>query len=216
MNFLPKAILGVGLVLTAQAVRADALSVDVWADNWFAMYVDGALVLEDSVSITTERSFNAERATFDVELPAQVAFIAKDFKENDTGLEYIGSRRQQMGDGGLIFQIKDAAGDVVVASDQSVKCLVTHYAPIDTSCEDARNPVEGEGVCASKTQSEPSGWMLAGFDDSTWPAATEHSERAVDPKMGYDEVTWARTAKLIWGPDLERDNTLICRVTLGE
>ena len=29
---------------------------DVWADNWFALYVGDRLLIEDSVSITTERS----------------------------------------------------------------------------------------------------------------------------------------------------------------
>ena len=37
---------------------------EVWADNWFAMYIGDKLVLEDSVSITTERSFNAESFGF--------------------------------------------------------------------------------------------------------------------------------------------------------
>lgn len=38
---------------------------EVWADNWSSMYVDGVLVMEDSVSITTERSFNEEVFTFE-------------------------------------------------------------------------------------------------------------------------------------------------------
>jgi hypothetical protein len=29
--------------------------IEVWADNWMAVYVDGVLIGEDSVSITTER-----------------------------------------------------------------------------------------------------------------------------------------------------------------
>lgn len=40
---------------TTQQFRAD-----VWADNWFAMYIGDRLVAEDSVPIITERSFNAE------------------------------------------------------------------------------------------------------------------------------------------------------------
>ena len=216
MNVLPKTIFGAALLLAGQAVSAETYNVDVWADNWFAMYVNGTLVLEDSVPISTERSFNAETGAFSVDGTAQVAIITKDFKENDTGLEYIGTRRQQMGDGGLIFQIKDSTGGAVLVSSSDVKCLVTHYAPADTSCEGSDNPVEGEGVCASETQAEPDDWMTADFDDSAWSAATEHTEQAVDPKFGYDEVSWDGSAKLIWGEDLERDNTLICRVTLGE
>jgi len=33
---------------------------EVWADNWFALYLDQDLIIEDSVSINTERSFNSE------------------------------------------------------------------------------------------------------------------------------------------------------------
>ena len=42
---------------------ATTFTAQVWADNWFALYVNGELVGEDSVSITTERSFNAETIT---------------------------------------------------------------------------------------------------------------------------------------------------------
>ena len=38
--------------------------------------------------------------------------------------------------------------------------------------------------------------------------------RQVDPKMGYDEITWAEDAELIWGPDLEQSNTVLCRLTV--
>ena len=43
---------------------------EVWADNWFALYVNGELVGEDSTPITTERSFNAETITFTATYPA--------------------------------------------------------------------------------------------------------------------------------------------------
>ena len=67
---------------------------DVWADNWFAFYLGETLVIEDSVPISTDRSFNAESFEFNADYPLQLNFVAKDFKENDTGLEYIGSPRQ--------------------------------------------------------------------------------------------------------------------------
>ena len=72
---------------------------EVWADNWFALYVNGELVGEDSTPITTERSFNAETITFTATYPLTIAIEAKDFKETDSGIEYIGERNQQMGDG---------------------------------------------------------------------------------------------------------------------
>lgn len=101
----------------ATTATAETFSADVWADNWFEMRVDGVQVAEDSVPITTERSFNAESFEFEAERPFTIGVVAKDFKENDTGLEYIGTNGQQMGDGGIIFQIRNAAGETVAVSD---------------------------------------------------------------------------------------------------
>ena len=71
----------------ADASTPSTFSVDVWADNWMAVYVDGELIGEDSVSITTERSFNAETFTFEAAYPFTIAIEAKDFKETDSGIE---------------------------------------------------------------------------------------------------------------------------------
>ena len=48
---------------------------------------DDALLVEDSESITTERSFNAERFSFEADYPLVLNFVVKDFKEDDSGLE---------------------------------------------------------------------------------------------------------------------------------
>ena len=201
------------LAVTASPLWAETFSADVWADNWFEMRINGEQVAEDSVSITTERSFNAESFSFEAERPFVVGLVAKDFKENDTGLEYIGTRRQQMGDGGVIVQIM-SGGQTVAVSDASWQCFVTHIAPLDKSCESADNPVAGEGACGFEITDEPAGWDTASFDASDWPAADVFSEAQVDPKMGYDEITWDGEAELIWGPDLEQVNTLLCRLTV--
>ncbi|WP_027134606.1 PEBP family protein [Geminicoccus roseus] len=194
--------------------RAETYAADVWADNWFEMRINGAKVAEDSVPITTERSFNAESFQFQAERPFVVGLVAKDFKENDTGLEYIGTRRQQMGDGGVIVQIRDASGETVAVSDAAWQCLVIHTAPMDKACERAPHPVAAEGACMFEAAEEPAGWDQAGFDASDWPQATVHSEREVSPKDGYDDIRWSAAAKLIWGPDLEQDNTILCRFTV--
>lgn len=194
---------------------AETVTVDVWADNWFELYVDGQMVLQDSVPITTERSFNAETKQLDIQRPAQVAFVVKDFKENDTGLEYIGSRKQQMGDGGFIAQFRDASGQVIAATDRNTFCMVVHHAPVQTSCAKDKNPRVGQGACASRQAAEPAGWTAAGFDDAGWSAAHEYSERQVRPKQGYDRVRWDAKARLIWTGNLEQDNTILCRMTVN-
>lgn len=202
------------LATSALPLSAETLFADVWADNWFEMRIDGAQVAEDSVPITTERSFNAESFTFEAERPFVIGLVAKDFKENDTGLEYIGSRRQQMGDGGVILQIMDEAGELVAVSDDGWQCLVIHSAPLDKSCEKSSDPVAGEGACTFESIDEPEGWDLAHFDASGWPQASVYSAREVGPKDGYDRISWADDADLIWGPDLEQSNTVLCRLTV--
>lgn len=215
MDHLMRTFLAATIALCPALATAETLTADIWVDNWFAMSVNGTQVIEDSVSITTERSFNAETTSFTADLPMTIAITAKDFKENDTGLEYIGTRRQQMGDGGLIAQFKDASGATVAVTDSNTRCLVVHRAPVDVSCADASNPVEGEGACASITTEIPADWTSPGFDDSAWPNATVHSERAVSPKDGYDEISWDGAAELIWSDDLVQDNTLLCRMVIG-
>lgn len=188
------------------------LDAQIWADNWFALYVNEKMVAEDPVPITTERSFNAEAYQLSINLPAQFALIIKDFKENDSGLEYIGRRRQQIGDGGFIAQFKDASnGKLMAVSNNSWTCKAIHQAPLNKSCERSSNPL---AECKSTIINEPENWMTSGFDDSDWPQAVEHSARAVRPHGGYDQYTWEPSAKLIWTEDLEIDNTILCRFTL--
>lgn len=202
------------LFMSTSALSAESFTADVWADNWFEMRIDGTKVAEDSVPITTERSFNAESFEFEAQRPFVIGLVAKDFKENDSGLEYIGTRRQQMGDGGLILQIKNTAGESVAVSNADWQCLVIHTAPLDKSCEAVTNPVPGEGVCAFETRDEPDGWDQAGFDASDWTQANTYSEREVSPKDGYNRIDWVEGASLIWGPDLEQSNTILCRLTV--
>lgn len=195
--------------------NSTTFQLEAWADNWFAAYLGEELIVEDSVSINTERSFNAETATFEASYPLHLNFILKDFRENDTGLEYIGARNQQMGDGGFIMQLTDTGtGEVVAVTDESFMCTVIHTAPLDKSCERENNPIAGTGPCTFEDLGEPDGWKAVDYDDSAWTATTIHSARAVDPKQGYDDISWDSAAQFIWGPDLETNNTVLCRVTV--
>tara|TARA_R110001583_G_scaffold51161_4_gene159715 strand:- start:45 stop:2324 length:2280 start_codon:yes stop_codon:yes gene_type:complete len=190
---------------------------EAWADNWFAAYIGEDLLVEDSVAITTERSFNAESVAFSANYPIHLNLILKDFKQNDTGLEYIGASNQQMGDGGFKLQITDSDSQQVVAvSNNDWKCEVLHQAPLNKLCEAESNPIAGEGYCTFNTQPAPENWLKIDFDDSLWANASEHNTAAVNPKGGYDKIDWDDSAKIIWGKDLETDNTLICRTTIEQ
>lgn len=192
---------------------AASFQIEVWADNWMAVYVNGEMVGEDSVSITTERSFNAETFNFEATYPFTVAIEAKDFKETDSGIEYIGEQNQQMGDGGIIAQITDTAtGTVVAVTDSSWSSLVIHRAPLNTECVSDADP---DATCEYEIIEPPDNWTTTEFDDSAWSTATEWSAADVDPKMGYDEISWTDSAQLIWGPDLEIDNTVLLRTSVS-
>ena len=189
---------------------------EVWADNWFAFYLGSRLIIEDSVPITTERSFNAESFIFKANYPLSINFIIKDFKENDTGLEYIGSSRQQMGDGGFIAQFTDTkTGKIIAVSDSDWKCKVIHEAPLDNSCVNENKPQAGKEPCEFISLEEPRDWKEKDYDDSSWSSATTHSKSSVRPKDGYNQINWNYTSKLIWSDNLETHNTILCRIHIS-
>ena len=119
-----------------------------------------------------------------------------------------------MGDGGLIFQITDAAtGRLVAVSDHRLRCLVTHKAPLNPECAKSRNPAQD---CKARILPEPAGWKALNFDTSKWEAAKLYTEDEVGPKGGYDEIRWDRSAKLVWTSDLVADNTLLCKLRIDK
>jgi len=197
---------------TAVKSVQSSFTAEVWADNWFSLYINGKLVGEDSVPITTEKSFNSERITFTASYPFTIAMVTKDFKQNDTGLEYIGTGRQQMGDGGFVAQFTDTStGRVVATTSSAWHGLVIHQAPLNTSCEKSSKP---DVDCTSKISEEPTGWTQPTYSDASWPAATVYSKDAVGVKDGYNNISWSSNAQLIWTSDLKIDNTILWRYTV--
>jgi len=120
-----------------------------------------------------------------------------------------------MGDGGVIAQIRDSEGMTIAVTDGTWRCLVIHEAPLDKQCASEDNPVAGKGPCGFATTEQPVGWDTTNFDDSSWLDAEVYSAREVRPKDGYDRINWNENAKLIWGPDLETNNTLLCRLRIN-
>ena len=189
---------------------------EVWADNWFALYNGETLIKEDSVPITTERSFNSESFTFQASYPLHLNFVVKDYKANDTGLEYIGTPKQQTGDGGFVAQFTDVAtGKVVAVTNQSAKVLVIHKAPLNPACAKEANPIAGQGTCRFTATLEPSTWKKSDFNDSAWSKASEFTMAEVGPKDGYLNIAWNSSAKFIWGSDLFTDNTVLVRMNVA-
>ena len=191
------------------ATPLTSFTADVWADNWFALYVNGVKVAEDPVPITTTKSFNKVSVTFKAKYPLTIAIQAKDYTENQTGLEYIGTPQQQIGDGGLIAQIHEAtSGKLVAGTDSNWKALVTFKAPLDESCAKSPQPTID---CKSMSVQPPAKWNSTTYSDSKWPKASEYTQAEVGVKDGYNEVTWDPRAKLIWSDSLTLDNTVLFR-----
>lgn len=198
----------------ATSAQSSTFTAEVWADNWFSLYVNGQLVGEDSVPITTERSFNAEAITFTATYPLTIAMITKDYKETDSGLEYIGEPNQQMGDGGFVAQFTDnATGEIVATTNEDWRGLVIQTAPLNSECEKSADP---DTECQFETLEEPNGWTLPSFDDATWPTATVYTADEVGVKDGYDTITWDTDAELIWGSNLNTNNTILWRTLVPQ
>lgn len=198
----------------SQTTGSTSILGEVWADNWFALHINGQKVVEDSIPITTERSFNAERFNFKANLPMTIAIELRDYVQNETGLEYIGTDRQQMGDGGAIFQFTSKR-KLLAASSSSTKCFVVQSAPVSNDCAEETRPAVNSGACAQVTSKRPDNWTVPSFDDSAWEPAQVYSAASVNPKDGYNQIKWNAKAQLIWSNDLVRDNVLLCRLTIG-
>ena len=195
----------------AVAVSAKTISfkAEIWADNWFALYINGKKVGEDSVSIKTERSFNSETISFKATYPLTVGVIAKDYVENSSGLEYIGKPNQQIGDAGIAIQITDLKSNQVVGySNSTWKVLVIDRAPLNEECVTSSNPIVD---CKSSNLALPKTWATSTYKDSTWQKASLFTKEEVGVKEGYFDITWSSKTKLIWSSDLRLDNTILLR-----
>jgi phosphatidylethanolamine-binding protein (PEBP) family uncharacterized protein len=194
---------------SAFATTSTAFQAEVWVDNWFSLYVDGKKVGQDSVQFNTEKSFNSSIIKFTATYPFEVGVVARDYIENDSGLEYIGKSNQQIGDAGFIMQIREVkTGKIVSTSSSKWRSLVIQRAPLNIACVSSKNPVSD---CKSMKSTVPSGWTLKTFKDSAWKSSTEFSKEDVGVKDGFFDFTWNSAAQLIWSSDLKLDNTVLFR-----
>jgi len=201
-------------VAHAAVSKSISFQAEIWADNWFALYVNGKKVGEDSVPITTEKSFNSEKIKFTATYPLTIGLMAKDFVENASGLEYIGKSNQQIGDGGIILQIRDLTTNQIVAyTDSTWKSLVVFKAPLNPECVTSKAPLTD---CKSQTIKNSTTWYLSTYKDSSWLNAKEFTKEAVGVKDGYFNIDWSANAKLIWSNDLKLDNTILFRKVVSE
>jgi hypothetical protein len=196
-----RSILALALLFSSLGLsHAQPRAITAWlyADNYVELYVNGRLVVKDPIVFTPH---NVVVTKFRASYPMTIAVLLKDFAHPRTGLEYNHSR---IGDGGFIARFSNG-----VVTDRSWRCHLVSRGPVNRRCL-AEDPAR---TCRVETKPVPKGWATPGFDDRSWPRATVHSERAVRPLSVYYRHKWAG-AKFIWSPDLEIDNTVLCRKTV--
>jgi Raf kinase inhibitor-like YbhB/YbcL family protein len=167
---------------------ADTMKLNVYADNWFMLYVNDRLVAVDSIQFTPH---NVVSVDFLPEYPMTIAVLAKDNADPKTGMEYGTS----IGDAGLC--IKFADGTVTNATWKAKNFF--------------HGPVNGDTANPKVIQEPlPANWWAVDFDDSTWKNAKEYTVEEVDPKQPYFDNDF-EGAKFIWTDDIALDNTVIFR-----
>lgn len=172
----------------------DAIRANVYADNWFKLYINGNLVVVDSISFIPHNVVSVDILP---EYPMTIAVMAKDNADPDTGLEY---NNNNLGDGGFILKFGDGT-----VTNASWKAKSYFHGPINRDMESPK----------TRHTAIPENWFSVDFDDSSWGKAVEHSEEAVGPKSPFYENDF-EGAKWIWTDDLALDNTVIFRTNIEE
>lgn len=168
---------------------SDTIKANVYADNWFMLYVNGELVAVDSIKFIPHNVISVDILPA---YPMTIAVMAKDNADPKTGMEYANTN---IGDGGFILKFGDGT-----VTNASWKAKQFSRGPID---RDTKNPrVENTPI--------PDNWFAVDFDDSKWGNAKEYTEEQVNPKQPYFETDF-KGAKFIWSDDIELDNTVIFR-----
>ncbi len=170
---------------------ADTMKLNVYADNWFMLYVNGRLVAVDPIQFTPH---NVVSVDFLPEYPMTIAVLAKDNADPKSGMEY----GTNVGDGG--FCLKFADGTVTNATWKAKNFF---HGPVNG---DTTNP-------QVKQEPLPEKWWATDFDDSTWKNAKEYTVEEVDPKQPYFDNDF-EDAKFIWTDDIALDNTVIFRTKI--
>jgi phosphatidylethanolamine-binding protein (PEBP) family uncharacterized protein len=170
---------------------ADTVKVNVYADNWFVLYINGKLTAVDPIGFLPH---NVVSVDILLEYPMTIAVMAKDNADAKTGMEY----GDHMGDGGFIIKFADGT-----VSNATWKAKCFFKGPLN---QDTKNSIVEHTPI-------PGNWWATDFDDSQWPNAVEYTEQRVNPKEVFHSADFA-PAKFIWTSDLNLDNTVIFRTKI--
>jgi len=144
----------------------------VYCDNKFTLWVNGEEVATDPVSFTPHQ---AVRVSFEWDGLSSLAYaIQCEDYASESGYEYVGTNRAQLGDGALIAEFDD--GLDTVTNSETWRVYTATFGPTDASLEDGCS-AENLEACKVETLDVPAGWQQADFDDSDWPFATSFTAR---------------------------------------
>ncbi|NCZ71820.1 MAG: hypothetical protein EBY80_17030, partial [Actinobacteria bacterium] len=168
----------------------DTIKLNVYADNWFILYINGKLRVVDPIDYMPHNVVSVDILP---EYPMTIAIMGRDNADPKTGLEY----GDHIGDAGLILKFADGT-----VTNAKWKAKSFFKGPLNG---DVKNPkVEHTPV--------PANWFAVDFDDSKWANATEYTEERVNPKESFTKAKESFAgAKFIWSEDLDLDNTVIFR-----
>ncbi len=79
----------------------DTIKANVYADNWFMMYINGELVAVDSIKFIPHNVISVDLLPT---YPMTIAVLAKDNADPKTGMEYANTN---IGDGGFALKFSD-------------------------------------------------------------------------------------------------------------
>ena len=176
---------GAGLV---KPTMADTVKLNVYADNWFVLYINGKLVATDPIDFLPHNVVSVDVLP---EYPMTIAVMAKDNANAVTGMEY----GDNIGDGGFILKFSDGT-----VTDATWKARSFSRGPLNG--DKASPKVEHDPI--------PANWFAKDFDDRSWAAASVFTEQDVGPKEPFYQADF-KGAKWIWSKDLGLDNTVIFR-----
>jgi hypothetical protein len=168
---------------------ADTVKVNVYADNWFALYINGELVAVDPIKFVPHNVVSIEILP---SYPMTIAVLAKDNADPKTGMEYANTN---IGDGGFILKIGDGT-----VTNTDWKARRFSWGPVDGDVKSPR--VVDEPL--------PKDWFAADFDDSQWSRAKSYTAEQVGPKQPFYDYDFAG-AEFVWTGDLALDNVVIFR-----
>lgn len=203
----------------------------IFADNYFELYVNGALVGVDPVPFT---QFNSNVVRFSATRPITIAVMMVDWEENlGLGSEDNRGKAFHPGDGGFVAQIQDAIGETVAITDENWRaqtfytaplkdraCLVVNGQSRDSSACDENGVDDATGYSAAHW-ALPDAWMMPSFDDSIWPNAVSYTNDTVGVNnkpafTNFIDVFDASgaDAEFIWSSNLVLDNQVLLRTTI--